>query len=326
MAFPTPAPWMTGTVNQKLLRMMTGAALGRPLATFAGGVSPTTGGGSHGVVGMDDLKVTVQSGLTMAIAVGSCFINGTSSIDQGTYFAYNGATQTIALNAHNTQARTDLIIVRAQDNAEDASGATQLIHDKVTGTPGSGVPSPPAGSLVLAECAVPANSGTVVITDRRRYATALGGAHRCTSTSRPTGVALYEGQEIHELDTDRRLVNVSATTTADWRLLWEGAGGWIALTPGSGWANYGAGYHTLHYRKTTWDTVEVRGTVQRSSGSDATIGILPVGYRPAFTYQVVARDDVGFCYVQYEPDGDIVYTGSGVNPFAVSLNHTIHTT
>ena len=102
MTFPA-VPWpLTSFTNHptKTTRMAQGALLGRPTALFAGGVSPTTAGGSHGVVGNDDLLVTISAGLTLSIATGAAFINGTSSIDQGTYGGiYNNAAQTIALTA-----------------------------------------------------------------------------------------------------------------------------------------------------------------------------------------------------------------------------------
>lgn len=206
MAFTSLARWMTGTVSQKLLRMGDGAMLGRPVATFAGGVNPTTSGGAHGVVGTDDLKVTISAGLTMSVAPGQAFIAGTSSVDQGSYYVYNGAAATIALTAHAGSARKDVIYVRAQDNAEDGSGSTGVVFGKVDGTPGSGVVGTiPSGTLVLAVIDVPATSGAVTVdTSVRPYVAAIGGTIRCKSTLRPTGAALYDGMSIFETNTGLR--------------------------------------------------------------------------------------------------------------------------
>lgn len=218
MTVPGLALWQTGTAPQKTLRLAQGGAMGRPMATFGGGITPTTGGGSHGVVGENDLKVT-GSTLTPSIAAGSAFINGTSSVDQGPYFGYNHAATSAAVTlvAHNTNPRIDLVVLRVMDDPEDSTGSTLLKLDKVTGTP-AGSPTPPTvppGCLVLAQAAVPANSGAVVYTDKRVYATALGGLIRCTSTTRPTGAALWFGQHIIEADTNRILYyNGSA-----WRLI-----------------------------------------------------------------------------------------------------------
>jgi hypothetical protein len=207
---PSTAVWQTGTESQKSLRMETRGILAGPVALFAGGISPTTGGGSHGVVASADTTAGTNgdfaatvSGLVVTLGAGQCFINGTSSIDQGAYYWYQNASSTVTLATYNTQARTDLIGVWVKDNAEDSSGATTTALDKVTGTPGAGVPTVPVGFEVMWQAAVPANSGTVVLTDKRTYASAVGGVIRCKSTQRPSGAARWQGQVIYELDTNR---------------------------------------------------------------------------------------------------------------------------
>src|SRR5438128_2066378 len=105
--------------------MAQGGTLGGPVALFAGGISPTTGGGSHGVVGGGDLSATVPaSSLVVTVAAGQCFVHGTSSNSQGAYYWYQDASSTVTLAAYNTQARTDLIGVWVRDNAEDSLGTT----------------------------------------------------------------------------------------------------------------------------------------------------------------------------------------------------------
>lgn len=222
MTFTNRARWMTGAgsppkLTQRLLRMADGLMLGRPMATFVGGVSPTTHGGAHGVLGDDDLKVSVVSGLTVRVAPGAYSVLGTSAIDQGVYIGYNNANVDLVLDAYDTSPRTDLVIVRVYDDAEDSSGQTEVALESVKGTPGGGVPAPPANCLVLAEVTVPANSGNVTIAnDRRPYVAAVGGVRRVRSTNRPTG-GVRLGDRIFEVDTLREYVCVATTPSIVWR-------------------------------------------------------------------------------------------------------------
>ncbi len=55
-------------------------------------------------------------------------------------------------------------------------------------------------------------------------------------------------------------------------------GAWNNLSFGSGWTNYGSGYQTCQYRR-FGDRVHLRGLASNTS-TGATIGTLPVGYRP----------------------------------------------
>jgi hypothetical protein len=196
------ALWQTGTDSQKLARLAQGAHLLRPMATFAGGEIPTTGGGSHGVVGTSDLQVTGTT-LALSVAPGSCFINGTSSVDQGCYFGYSSTTLTVNLAAYNTNPRIDFVVAQAQDNAEDSSGQTRFQIVAITGTPAASPTAPtiPAGCLVLARVNVPANSGAPTITDRRVWAASIGGLHRVTSATKATGAAAAFGEFEIEADT-----------------------------------------------------------------------------------------------------------------------------
>jgi hypothetical protein len=260
---PSVALWQTSTEPQKSLRMGLAGLLGGPVALFAGGISPTTGGGSHGVVGTGDFAASVPSNsLVVTVGVGQCFVHGTSSIDQGTYYWYQNAASSAdtTLAAYNTQARTDLIGVQVRDNAEDSSGATTCKLDKVTGTPGGGVPTVPAGFLVLYQAAVPANSGTVVLTDKRTYAAGIGGLIRCRSTTRPTGAALWQGQVIYELDTDRVWAYSGAAT---WVLM---LGRVRFLGTNSGGTTYNAG----DYLPFPW-TSEGEDTDSMHSGTSTTV-------------------------------------------------------
>jgi hypothetical protein len=263
VASPSIAVWQTGTETQRSLRMAEGGKLGGPVALFAGGISPTTAGGSHGVVGGNDLSATVPaSSLVVTVAAGQCFIHGTSAAAQGTYYWYQDASSTVTLAAYNTQARTDLLGVWVKDNAEDSSGATSCGLAAVTGTPGAGVPTVPAGFLVLYQAAVPANSGTVVLTNKRPYAAAIGGLIRCNSTLRPTGAALWQGQVIYELDTDR-IWAYTGTAWAPVKGRFGCAMGLTSATIGTGTANL------------TWGT-EFRDTDGYSSVGNS-VAAVPAG-------------------------------------------------
>ena len=55
-------------------------------------------------------------------------------------------------------------------------------------------------------------------------------------------------------------------------------GSWSSLSFASGWGNYGSGYQSVQYRR-FGDRVMVRG-MAASTGTSATIGTLPSGYRP----------------------------------------------
>ena len=96
----------------------------------------------------------------------------------------------------------------------------------MTGTPSGSpaVPAVPANSLVLAEVLVPATSGAVTITDRRPYATAVGGIHRIRSAAhRPTTPARYPGMRCIELDT---MTEIQYYGSGVWEIVSEGATVW----------------------------------------------------------------------------------------------------
>ena len=55
---------------------------------------------------------------------------------------------------------------------------------------------------------------------------------------------------------------------------------WTTLSYGTGWASYGSPFPAMQYRK-FGDIVELAGLAKRTSGSNANVGTLPAGYRPA---------------------------------------------
>lgn len=208
-------PWALGsdTHNARVLRNLPAAVFGLPLAAHANSVSATTRGGGYGVVGSGDFLVTSTGGLGYSVAAGRCVLPGTTATAQGAYTGYNDAAITGSVGArHATLTRVDLICYRVRDTDEDATTFEDDDVVVVAGTAGSGVPAIPStlGSLlVLAEVSVPGTSpGTALtFTDRRTFASALGGIQRVTSSTNPTGAAAYESKTIYESDTDRLYVH-----------------------------------------------------------------------------------------------------------------------
>ena len=195
-------------------RNQTAALLCAPVSAFTNSVSATTAGGAHGVMSPNDLNV-VQNGtpnMSVNVAAGRAFIRSgnASSIAAGVYAVMNDATVNVAISASDpTNPRIDLVVIQVRDTnyGEAASDARITV---VTGTPAASPAVPSLASfpnaLVLVQVAVAAATTTIVnanITDRRTYASAVGGIRTVTSSTNPTGVSLYAGLTIFELDTLR---------------------------------------------------------------------------------------------------------------------------
>jgi hypothetical protein len=159
------------------------------------------------VVGVSDLKVTQRAaGVNMSVDVagGLCFIEGTETATQGAYCCRSDATPTnVAIAASSpTLPRIDIIVAKVQDAFySGATNAWSIVA--VTGTAAASptAPTAPVNSLILAQVSVAANATTVVnanITDKRVIAAGrlYTGDYPCTSTTRPavpwTGLTIYE--------------------------------------------------------------------------------------------------------------------------------------
>jgi microcystin-dependent protein len=138
--------------------------------------------GAEGVLGSNDLKCTPGGLMTVTVAAGAAFINGTVTTEQGMYHVYNESPSTLPLTAaHATLARKDIVVAEIKDNTIDASGLNLWRIRVVTGTAaGSPVqPATPANSLLLALLDVPAADTTLdvsQITDLRVFAPSVGAA------------------------------------------------------------------------------------------------------------------------------------------------------
>lgn len=168
-------------------------------------------GAGYGIVAPGDLAIT-QNGtpnMSVNVAAGKAFVDGTENANQGAYLCVNDATVNLAISASSpTNPRKDLVVAKVQD-AEWSGATNSWSLAVVTGTPAASPAEPaiPANAIVLALVDVAANATTVTnanITDRRRRSSALGGIVVCTSATRPT--APYTGQVIYETDTDHPVV------------------------------------------------------------------------------------------------------------------------
>lgn len=182
-------------------------------------VVSTPGTGAGGIFRSPDLAVT-QAGspnMTVLVASGAAYVDGSQSSTQGGYFVYNDASTTVTVPAANvTNPRIDIVGVQVTDS--EYSGVTNdAALVLVTGTPAASPVEPtlPANFLTLARVDVAANATSITnanITDRRRRMSALGGVTVCTAATRPAGVTA--GHQIFETDTFRALIyNGSAWVT-----------------------------------------------------------------------------------------------------------------
>lgn len=204
-----PAGWFQAltTHTAEQLRTYTGSLFASPLAAqslkTAGGVHPALGTG---------MAVTANGtpNMTVNVGAGTVFIAGTEGTKQGTYFCQNDAVKNLTITASDpTLSRIDLVVAKVQDAAySGATNAWSLVV--VTGTAaGSPVaPATPANAVILAQIAVGGGVTSIssgLISDKRPYASALGGVQLATSATRPNPT--YQGQLIFELDTNNVLKN-----------------------------------------------------------------------------------------------------------------------
>lgn len=200
----------SATHPQRVGRFPISHAFGQPITTHANAVTPTTRGGAYGVIGEDDFKVTITTGLGWSCAAGRIIATGTSALAQGAYAGLNDAAVTGTLSARDaTNPRITLICYRVRDTDEDATTFEDDGIVMIDGTPAASPADPTLtaslGSLVvLSRVTLPstASGAAPTYSDVRRYAAALGGVQRVTSTTLPTGAALMPGIA-YERDTAR---------------------------------------------------------------------------------------------------------------------------
>lgn len=144
--------------------------------------------------GTTELQVT-QSGtpaMTVSVAAGHGWVNGTTSTTQGTYKTYNDAAVTLTIaTANATLPRIDKVCLTIRDAAY-AGASNDCILQVITGTAAASptAPATPASSLVLATVAVAAAATTIVnanITDARSRAQ-MGLPLSTNATAQLTGI------------------------------------------------------------------------------------------------------------------------------------------
>ena len=259
-------------------------------------------GAGYGIVGPSDLAVT-QNGtpnMSVNIAAGKAFIDGTENANQGAYLAVNDATVNLAISASSpTNPRKDLVVAKVQD-AEWSGATNSWSLAVVTGTPAASPAEPavPANAIVLALVDVAANATSITnanITDRRRRAVTLGGIVVCTSTTRPT-TGLYEGLFIYETDTDRVLVYSGAA--------------WVGVVP-KGLAAGGDTVNGTGNPANTWNDAPNTITVP-NPGVPVSVVASVAGFHQNFS--VIA---ISFVRVAISLDGGSSYT-TGSEPRTVA--------
>ena len=162
-------------------------------------------GPAGGIVTAGDLAVTQQATPNMSVlmGVGQCWVSGTQTATQGSYYGRNAAAVTLAIAAANvSNPRIDTIIVQVQD-AEYSGSLKQMAPAVLTGTPTSGATlanltgaaTVPASSLVIAYVLVPAGATSIVTADIANVAAvvsnATGAWQPLTLTGGMTSAGLY---------------------------------------------------------------------------------------------------------------------------------------
>lgn len=98
-------------------------------------------------------------------------------------------------------------------------------------------------------------------------------------------------------------------------------GPWTPLTYSTGWASVN-GFRPMSYRKNQ-DTVELAGLAYGPSASGSVIGVLPVGFRPAFTEVFdFTADGANFGRFDVLPSGVISRQGTSGTPSGTYISIT----
>lgn len=182
------AGWLpTGTQSAEDTRAATGM-----WATQSGLLVPASAALPTVSTAAAPFALTATGSLSCSIGPGQANIAPGQTTTQGAYpvtvDASGGGLPTVSFAAGGTLARTDVIYLRIEDNAEDASGSTQPIAAVQQGNNGGGVPAVPAGALALWQVPVPAgassiNFGTAVYVGG--VTVALGGVYPAASALLP---------------------------------------------------------------------------------------------------------------------------------------------
>lgn len=197
----------------------------------------------EGIASAADLAVSAQSSpnMTVKVAAGHIFVKGDERTGQGMYHCFNDADYNVTISAAPLSlSRTDIIVARVLEDAEDSSGQNEWELAAIAGSAGGGEPATPDNTVKLAVISIAASASSITnanITDSRRRAAARGGIIVCTSGTRPA--APIEGTVVYETDTDM-----------------------VQLYSGSAWVEW--------HRNSAWTSYSV--TFSSSSGDAPLIG------------------------------------------------------
>lgn len=189
------------------------------------GTSLTGRGGVRRVVG-DEFLVTASSpaALTVEVARGMAFVQGSYTSTQGVYTVVNDGIFSLSIGtAHSSLQRIDLIVLEVLDATY--AGVSNVAQVRVLqGTPGAS-PAPPTaiGSFIaLAQVLVPPGAVSIVsanITDLRPFSAGLGAPIPVRNvTERNALLNKYDGLQVFMMDNT-------------WEIHTYVAGNWYGSTP-----------------------------------------------------------------------------------------------
>jgi hypothetical protein len=222
------------------------------------------------------------------------------------YSGTTDVTKTVGSNSSGST-RIDLLVLRLDRSTWDVRSAV------LTGTPGSGAPSPTQNTgttgvweLPVAQITVASGASSISAANVRQVCWYAGPQSVvCTSTTRPPPVA---GLAIFETDTGRQYIGngssfVNSITDT----------GWVTVPPISGWDSFcvvrnynGVAYVEGHFRRTGG-----------SIGPNASwqMGTVPAGYRPDRQQRVAMVRSRGVAVIGWiNPDGN-----TAVNEYASAI-------
>jgi microcystin-dependent protein len=173
--------------------------------------------------GLTAVQRVAGANMSVDVNIGRACITGDDAANQGLYIARHtvSVTNVPLSTADPTNPRIDLVGLRVRDAAYLGGANSDVILDKVTGTPAASpaVPATPASFLVLAQIAVAASTASIVtanITDKRIWAGERGFPGKvqdyCGPVTRiPNGWLLCDGSAVSRT-TFARLFDALATT------------------------------------------------------------------------------------------------------------------
>jgi hypothetical protein len=173
----------------------------------------TAVGKQPGVVGLGDFLPVPTTGLNVSIPAGAAFVKGKDATNQGMYYAWSDAADTVACIAPAGSNRIDALVLRTVDPSYSAGPTPGAVWDWVAGTPGSGTAPTdadiaadyfPGGWLRVANVQINVGDTTVNparIFDQRTWAINANGIQYISSTAAFPTTDLFAGQRVRHITT-----------------------------------------------------------------------------------------------------------------------------